>query len=86
MFFHINKINILLLLSDVVVCICIVVAGTVVVGCCVVVVVVVVVGCCVVEVTVVLGTIDGVVVTASVVAGCGTVLYSDKRWMDLKHV
>ena len=63
------------MLSDVVVCICIVVAGTVVVGCCVV----VVVGCCVVEVTVVLGTIDGVVVTASVVAGCGTVLYSDKR-------
>ena len=64
------------MLSDVVVCICIVVVGTVVVGCCVV---VVVVGCCVVEVTVVLGTIDGVVVTASVVAGCGTVLYSDKR-------
>lgn len=63
------------MLSDVVVCICIVVAGTVVVGCCVV----VVVGCCVVEVIVVLGTIDGVVVTASVVAGCGTVLYSDKR-------
>lgn len=63
------------MLSDVVVCICIVVAGTVVVGCCVV----VVVGCCVVEVTVVLGTIDGVVVTASVVAGCGTVLYSDER-------
>ena len=55
-------------------------AGTVVVGCCVVVVVVVVVvGCCVVEVTDVLGTIDCFVVTASVVTGCGTVLYSDKR-------